>query len=73
MASAASGMKRYTLVLPKELFDEVQRVADARHTTVVDMLRRFIKLGLLSVQLEEAPDAALLIREGESEREILLL
>jgi hypothetical protein len=73
MASASSGMKRYTLVLPTELFDEVKRVADARQTTVVDMLRRFIRLGLLSVRLEETPDAALLIREGESEKEILLL
>ena len=65
--------KRYTLVLPQELFDEVQEVADARHTTVVGLLRQFIKLGLMAVELEDRPDAALLIRDGESEKEIRML
>lgn len=68
-----SATKRYTLVLPTELFDEVQEVADARHTTVVGLLRQFIKLGLLAVQLEDTPDSALLIREGETEKEIRML
>lgn len=67
------GVKRYTLVLPQDLFDEVQEVADARHTTVVGQLRQFIKLGLLAARLEEEPDSALLIREGESEKEIRIL
>jgi hypothetical protein len=66
-------LKRYNLVLPEDLFIEVQKVADNRHTTVVEMLRRFIKLGLLAIQLEEKPGAALLIREGDTERQIVLL
>lgn len=66
-------IKRYNLALPKALFDEVQRIADARQTTVVDLLRRFIRLGLLAIYLEDKPDAALIIREGDSEREVLLL
>ena len=65
--------KRYTLVLPAELFDEVQSVAEARQVTVVETLRKFIRLGLLAVQAEETPGSALVIREGDTEREIILV
>lgn len=66
-------LKRYNLVIPKDLFDEVQRLADQRQTTVVDLFRRFIRLGLLAAYLEDRHDAALIIREGNVEREIILL
>jgi hypothetical protein len=68
-----AGTKRYNLVLPENLFDEVQRVAEERQTTVVDLLRRFIKLGLLALEIEDSPDKALLIRDGNIERQILIL
>lgn len=70
MTSAA---KRYNLVLPEDLYKEVQALADRRHTTVVDLLRRFIKLGLLVAKAEESPDTAFLIREGDKEQQLLLL
>lgn len=73
MAVKAKRLKRYNLVLPAELFDEVQQLADKQHTSVVEMLRKFIKLGLLAIQIEETSDATLLIREGDTEREIILL
>ncbi len=65
--------RRYSLVLPDELFAEVERLAERQQTTVVELLRRFTRLGLLATQLQERPDAALLIREGGTERQILLL
>ena len=67
------GVKRYSLVLPEELFTALQTLADQRQTTVVDLIRRFIKLGLIAAKVEDTPGAALLIREGETEREIILL
>jgi hypothetical protein len=70
MTSAA---KRYNFVLPKELYQELQALADHRHTTVVDLLRRFVKLGLLVAKAEESPDMAFILREGDKERELLLL
>ena len=73
MKTAKSDIKKYNLALPQELFDELQEVADKRHTTVVELLRRFIKLGLIASQIDETPDAALIIREGNKEREILIL
>jgi hypothetical protein len=65
--------KRYNLILPEELYQEVQRVAESRHTTVVEMLRRFVKLGLLVAKAEESPDTAFIIRKGDKEQELVLL
>jgi ATP-dependent Clp protease ATP-binding subunit ClpA len=67
------GLKRYNLVLPEDLYQQVQALAERDNTTVVEVLRRFIKLGLLATRVTEAPDSALIIREGGREREILLL
>lgn len=66
-------MKRYNLVVPEDLFNELQQLAEARGTTVADLLRRFIKLGLIALQVDQDPNSALIIREGGTEREILLL
>jgi hypothetical protein len=65
--------KRYNLVLPEELYDEVHGLADRRHTTVVELIRRFIKLGLLVAKAEEAPNTAFVIREGDKEQQLVLL
>jgi hypothetical protein len=67
------GLKRYSLVLPEDLFTAIQALADQRQTTVVDLIRRFIKLGLIAAKIEDTPDAALIIREGDTERQIILL
>jgi hypothetical protein len=68
-----STTKRYNLVLPEELYQEVQAIADRRHTTVVELLRRFVKLGLLVAKAEESPDMAFILREGDKEQQLLLL
>lgn len=73
MDEKPTAIKRYNLVLPEELFNEVQRIADDRQTTVVDILRRFIKLGLLADRIEKSSDSALIIREGDIERQIILV
>ena len=70
---SVNSLRRYSLVLPEDLFNEVERLADERQVTVVELLRRFIKLGLLAVQIENSPDKALLIREGDRDRELLIL
>ena len=53
-----SELKRYNLVLTDELFGELERVARKRHTSVVEVLRRYIKLGLMVEEIDEKPDAA---------------
>ena len=44
----ATGAKRYNLVLPQALFDEVQRMAAAQHSTIVEVLRQFIRVLLVA-------------------------
>lgn len=67
----AEGTKRYNLAIPQELFDQLQSYADKQGDTVVGVLRRFIKLGLLVASYEDKPDAAVLIRESGIEKQIL--
>ncbi|MDQ5826501.1 MAG: hypothetical protein M3441_20100 [Chloroflexota bacterium] len=67
------GMKKYQIVVPESLFEEIEKIAASRQTTVIDIIRRFLKLGLLTTKIENTPNAGLFIREGDSEREIILL
>lgn len=69
----SKSLKRYSLSLPIELFNEVKKLADRKHTTIVELLRRFVKLGLLAARVDESPDMVLMIRQGETEREIIFL
>src|SRR5712692_2010010 len=62
-ANQRTGMKRYNLVLPSHLYEEVQIVANEQNTSIPDLLKRFIKIGLLVTKLSESPDTALIIRE----------
>jgi hypothetical protein len=73
MAASNTRLKRYNLVLPEKLYDEMYAVASSHHTTVLELMRKFIKLGLLAMELQEKPDASLIIKDGNIEREILML
>jgi len=70
--SSSKGMKRYNLVLPESLYDEMYTVAGNNHTTVLELMRKFIKLGLLVMDLQTKPDSHIIIRDGNTDREILM-
>lgn len=61
--------KRYTFELPIEIYDQLAETADQNGTSVVEMLRKYIKLGLLATQ----PNTSILLRIGESEQPIMLV
>ncbi len=65
--------KRYSLVIPDDLYREVERLANEEQTTVVELLRRFIKLGLLITRVQQDPTGAVIIREGGRDRELIIL
>lgn len=73
LSEASNGLKRYNLVLPEALFCAVQTMAEHQHVTVLELLRKFIKLGVLVTQAEATPGTVLLLREGTTERELVLL
>jgi len=65
--------KRYNVVLPAELIDQLQEIADQNHTSVLELIKRFIKLGLLVVRAETTPDLEFLVRERGVEKRVMLL
>jgi hypothetical protein len=65
--------KRYNVVIPEDLYQQLQEAADRRGISYSELLRRFIKLGLIATWIEELPDAALIVREGDTEKELLLI
>ncbi len=73
MGTGKSDIKKYNLALPQKLFDKLQEAADKQHTTVVELLRKFIKLGLIIIELDGKSDSAFIIREGDNEREVVFL
>jgi hypothetical protein len=69
----ATSTKRYNLVLPQALYQQLQEVADERHTTVLELIKRFIRLGLLAVQAEDDPNLDFIVRENGVEKRLLVL
>jgi hypothetical protein len=67
-------LKRYNLVLPEDLYKGIQKIAENQHMMVIEVLRKFIKLGILAADIAQDPGSKLIIREtGKMDREILLL
>jgi len=64
--------KRYNLVLPDDLYAEVKCIADTEQTSVVEAFKKIIKYGLLLYKIIKDPTSRLVIRQGETEREIVI-
>lgn len=68
-----SGVKRYNMALPLELYEELREISDKEHTSIVELVRKFIKLGLIVLRIERDPDAQIIIRDSKGERELQML
>lgn len=64
-------LKRYSLVVTGSLFNDVQRTAEEEHTSIIDLLRRYIKLGLFISKIANNPDAQIIVRKNGKEQEIV--
>ena len=47
MAKAENKTKRYNLSIPKCLMDQVDEVAVKKHTSKVNIIKKFLELGLM--------------------------
>lgn len=65
--------KRYNMVLPSDLFNQVKAVADDRQETVADILRKLIKIGLSVVEIDRNPNSFLIIREEGIDQRVVFL
>ena len=65
---------RYNLRLPTLVYEELERVANEQGTNRLELIRKFIKLGLLVVDLEANDnDSGLYFkRDGEFEKIVIL-
>lgn len=68
-----TGVKRYNMALPFELYTELREVANQEHTSVVELIRKFIKLGLIVLRIERDPDAKIIIHDSKGKRELQML
>lgn len=66
-------MKRYNLIIQEDVFNQLQLLADENDTTVLDLMRRFIKLGLIAMNLQKTDNDGLVLRQNGKEREIVLI
>src|SRR5438445_5992244 len=61
----------YRLVVPENLFEKFRSLADREHTTVVDLIRRAMKMFLFFADVEEEYGMGvelILRRQGEEDR-----
>ena len=65
-------LRRYHLALPLGLFNEVQAVSDASHTSVAEVLRKFVKLGL-TIENSLGRGGRLIKKEGHKETELIII
>ena len=68
----AADSRRFQVLLPDELLAEMQAIASREHTSVVEILRRYIKLGLL-IDRVNRDGGKFLIRENNIDREVLMV
>lgn len=69
MVDKKRNTKRYTFELPIEIYNQLSETADQNGTSVVEMLRKYIKLGLLATQ----PGTDVLLRTRELEQPVMLV
>ncbi len=66
--------RRLNLLLPSNLLDQMQMLANEQGTSLTELLRRFIKVGLLIYRLNNSdPENGLYLREGGKETKVILV
>ena len=65
-------IKRYNLGIPEDLYQEVRDMADAEATTVLEIFKRLMKVGLVLYKKQKDPNTCFIIREkGKDDREVI--
>lgn len=62
--------RRFNLTLPTPIIAELEKVAQEYQISIVDVLRSFIRIGLMVVRAQNDPNKAVMIREGDRISEI---
>lgn len=69
-----SKTKRHTMLIPEVVFHQLQYIADAQNTNVQQLIRQFLKLGIIAERASEIdPDAMLYLRIKDQYIPLVLL
>lgn len=64
--------RRFNIIFPEPLLEELQRVSDEEGTSVVETMRRFIRFGVgVRREMGKHPDAEFVIKWNGGETKIL--
>ena len=55
--------QKYTLSLPKEIYDEMKEQARKRGCSIKDVVRQCLKFGLIAMKIDEDTKSEILFRE----------
>lgn len=64
--------ERVNLSIEPEIYEELMAIASEKHLKTIDVVRRFIRLGLAINRLE-AQGCELILRNGNSEKKVVLI
>lgn len=68
-----SDPKRFNLTMPMETFEELEAISQTDGRTVVDVIRRFISLGMLIREIQARGAEVLIREEGKEDKLIVIL
>lgn len=54
--------QKYTLSLPKVIYEELKGIARERDTSIKEVVRQCLKFGLVAIKIDADPDAEIIIR-----------
>jgi hypothetical protein len=69
MVAQKQSLRRCTFDLPIGLYNDLYDAAEKNETTLTDMLRKYIRLGLLASE----PDTVVLLKQGSLEQPVRLI
>ena len=59
----AQKVKRYTLPLPEEVYEEIRAQAEKYDRSMKDVLQQCIRFGLTAMRIDDDPNSEILFRE----------
>jgi hypothetical protein len=60
-------MKRYSLLMPEPMYNEVRRLAQGHQTTVAKRVRDYVRLGATVDRMTQNGDAEFIVRKNGKE------
>lgn len=72
-AERQEALIRCQVTFPEALLNQVKAFGEGEHITLIEAIRRLLKYGLLMVTLAKDKNVKLFVREGDNEREIVLV